>query len=106
MMGLLCHTHGLFPALFFCLLHFNNALLDTYLRVFSFRGGDNSYSNGNGYSNGGGYGGGGYGGSGGYGGGYGGRGGGGGDRMSNLGSGLKKQDWGEFCHQLDLSGLL
>ncbi|PLB48015.1 putative RNA helicase [Aspergillus steynii IBT 23096] len=64
-------------------------------------GGGGGYSNG--YSNGGGYGGGGYGGgsSGGYGGGYGGgggygRGGGGagaGDRMSNLGSGLKKQDW-------------
>ncbi|CAL5869631.1 uncharacterized protein PFLUO_LOCUS3861 [Penicillium psychrofluorescens] len=62
------------------------------------RGGyDDGYQNGggsNGYSNGG-YGGGG----GGYGGGYGGgRGGGfgggaGGDRMSNLGAGLKKQDW-------------
>ena len=59
---------------------------------FSSRGGDNGYSNGNGYTNGGSYGG-------GYGGGYGGRGGGGGgggDRMSNLGSGLKKQDWGEL----------
>ncbi|KAF7587262.1 ATP-dependent RNA helicase dbp2 [Aspergillus hancockii] len=56
-------------------------------------GGSGGYSNG-GYSNGGGYGGGGYGG-GGYGGGYGGARGGaaGGDRMSNLGAGLKKQDW-------------
>ncbi|KAE8151288.1 P-loop containing nucleoside triphosphate hydrolase protein [Aspergillus avenaceus] len=62
----------------------------------------NGYSNSNGYSGGGGYGGGSGGGSygggyggGSYGGGYGGRGGGsgGGDRMSNLGSGLKKQDW-------------
>ncbi|GLA25996.1 RNA helicase Dbp [Aspergillus phoenicis ATCC 13157] len=59
----------------------------------------NGYSNGGGYGGGGGgggYGGGGYGG-GGYGGGYGGRGGGaggaGGDRMSNLGAGLKKQEW-------------
>ncbi|KAK7712737.1 ATP-dependent RNA helicase dbp2 [Botryosphaeria dothidea] len=55
-------------------------------------GGSNGYSNGNsyggsnGYSGGGGYGGGGYGG-----GGYGG--GGGGDRMSNLGAGLKQQNW-------------
>ncbi|BCS08973.1 RNA helicase Dbp [Aspergillus luchuensis] len=67
-------------------------------------GGGGGYGNGNGYSNGGGYGGGGGGGygGGGYGGGYGGggyggRGGGaggaGGDRMSNLGSGLKKQEW-------------
>ncbi|KAL4880460.1 Phosphomethylpyrimidine kinase-domain-containing protein [Aspergillus karnatakaensis] len=66
-------------------------------------GGGGGYSNG--YSNGGGqggYGGGGYGGGGGgggYGGGGYGRGGGGagagagGDRMSNLGAGLKKQDW-------------
>ncbi|KKY27305.1 putative atp-dependent rna helicase dbp2 [Diplodia seriata] len=60
-------------------------------------GGSNGYSNGggggyggsNGYSGGGGgYGGGGYGGGGG---GYGG--GGGGDRMSNLGAGLKQQNW-------------
>ncbi|KAJ5890244.1 ATP-dependent RNA helicase dbp2 [Penicillium tannophilum] len=53
---------------------------------------DNGYSNGNGYSGGGGgYGGGG----GGYGGGRGGgfSGGAGGDRMNNLGAGLKKQDW-------------
>ncbi|KAL1635350.1 ATP-dependent RNA helicase dbp2 [Neofusicoccum ribis] len=57
-------------------------------------GGSNGYSNGggsyggsNGYSGGGGYGGGG----GGYGGG--GYGGGGGDRMSNLGAGLKQQNW-------------
>ncbi|OQE31562.1 hypothetical protein PENSTE_c001G07772 [Penicillium steckii] len=74
------------------------------------RGGDSyrsrgggGYENGgsNGYSNGGGYGGGGYGGGrgggyggGGYGGGGGGGyGGGGGDRMSNLGQGLKQQDW-------------
>ncbi|KAJ5485210.1 ATP-dependent RNA helicase dbp2 [Penicillium diatomitis] len=73
------------------------------------RGGDNGYSGGGGYSNGGGYsgGGGGYGGgAGGYGGGRGGYGGGGGgyggggygggaggDRMSNLGAGLKTQDW-------------
>ncbi|KAF4306538.1 putative ATP-dependent RNA helicase dbp2 protein [Botryosphaeria dothidea] len=55
-------------------------------------GGSNGYSNGNsyggsnGYSGGGGYGGGGYGGCG-----YGG--GGGGDRMSNLGAGLKQQNW-------------
>ncbi|GKZ56137.1 ATP-dependent RNA helicase dbp2 [Aspergillus niger] len=67
-------------------------------------GGGGGYGNGNGYSNGGGYGGGGGGGyggggygGGGYGGGYGGRGGGaggaGGDRMSNLGAGLKKQEW-------------
>ncbi|GLB06645.1 ATP-dependent RNA helicase dbp2 [Aspergillus tubingensis] len=68
-------------------------------------GGGGGYANGNGYSNGGGYGGGGgggyggggYGGGGYGGGGYGGRGGGaggaGGDRMSNLGSGLKKQEW-------------
>ncbi|GFN16334.1 DEAD-box ATP-dependent RNA helicase DBP2 [Aspergillus tubingensis] len=68
-------------------------------------GGGGGYGNGNGYSNGGGYGGGGgggyggggYGGGGYGGGGYGGRGGGaggaGGDRMSNLGSGLKKQEW-------------
>ncbi|OJJ76490.1 hypothetical protein ASPBRDRAFT_117368 [Aspergillus brasiliensis CBS 101740] len=64
-------------------------------------GGGGGYGNSNGYSNGGGYGGGG-GGGGGYGGGYGGgggygRGGGaggaGGDRMSNLGAGLKKQEW-------------
>ncbi|GKZ27328.1 ATP-dependent RNA helicase dbp2 [Aspergillus brasiliensis] len=62
-------------------------------------GGGGGYGNSNGYSNGGGYGG---GGGGGYGGGYGGgggygRGGGaggaGGDRMSNLGAGLKKQEW-------------
>ncbi|GIJ98644.1 ATP-dependent RNA helicase dbp2 [Aspergillus viridinutans] len=56
------------------------------------RGGQGGgYQNGNGYSGGGGYGG---GSGGGYGGGYG-RGGGaaGGDRMSNLGAGLKKQDW-------------
>jgi len=63
----------------------------------SSRGGG-GYENGgsNGYSNGGGYGGGGYGGGrgGGYGGG--GYGGGGGDRMSNLGQGLKQQDWGKF----------
>ncbi|KAF5857723.1 ATP-dependent RNA helicase dbp2 [Aspergillus alliaceus] len=56
-------------------------------------GGGGGYSNG--YSGSNGYGGGSYGG--GYGGGYGGRGGaggpGGGDRMSNLGSGLKKQEW-------------
>ncbi|KAJ5666909.1 ATP-dependent RNA helicase dbp2 [Penicillium macrosclerotiorum] len=54
------------------------------------RGGyDNGgYSNGNGYGGGGGgYGGGGYGGRGG------GYGGGGGDRMSNLGAGLKNQEW-------------
>lgn len=38
------------------------------------------------------YGGGGYGGGGGGGGGYGG---GGGDRMSNLGAGLQKQNWGK-----------
>ncbi|GJP91065.1 RNA helicase Dbp [Aspergillus niger] len=68
-------------------------------------GGGGGYGNGNGYSNGGGYGGGGgggyggggYGGGGYGGGGYGGRGGGaggaGGDRMSNLGAGLKKQEW-------------
>ncbi|PGH27063.1 ATP-dependent RNA helicase DBP2 [Polytolypa hystricis UAMH7299] len=48
-------------------------------------GGSNGFSNGNGYSGGGG---GGYGGGGSYGGG-----GGGGDRMSNLGAGLKQQDW-------------
>ncbi|KAJ5915917.1 hypothetical protein N7454_010824 [Penicillium verhagenii] len=56
---------------------------------------DNGYSNGNGYSGGGG-GGGGYGGGyggGGRGGGFGGGAGAGGDRMSNLGAGLKKQDW-------------
>ena len=46
-------------------------------------------SDSNGYTNGGGYGGGG----GGYGGG--GYGGGGGDRMSNLGAGLQKQNWGK-----------
>ncbi|CRL18447.1 RNA helicase, ATP-dependent DEAH box, HrpB type [Penicillium camemberti] len=70
------------------------------------RGGEGGYSNGGsggGYSGGGGYGGGrGGGGSGGYGGGgYGGGGGGGyggggaagGDRMNNLGAGLKTQDW-------------
>ncbi|KAJ5176048.1 ATP-dependent RNA helicase dbp2 [Penicillium canariense] len=71
------------------------------------RGGDNGYSGGGGggYSNGGGYGGGGGGGysgggggygggrGGGYGGGGGGFGGAGGDRMSNLGAGLKVQDW-------------
>ncbi|KAL1640798.1 ATP-dependent RNA helicase dbp2 [Diplodia intermedia] len=58
-------------------------------------GGSNGYSNGGGYGGsngysggGGGYGGGGYGGGGG---GYGG--GGGGDRMSNLGAGLKQQNW-------------
>ncbi|SPO02904.1 probable ATP-dependent RNA helicase dbp2 [Cephalotrichum gorgonifer] len=64
-------------------------------------GGDGGYSNGNGYSGGGGgYGGGGYGGGGGGyggggygGGGYGGGGFGGGDRMSNLGAGLKSQQW-------------
>ncbi|EAW13945.1 DEAD-box ATP-dependent RNA helicase DBP2 [Aspergillus clavatus NRRL 1] len=62
------------------------------------RGGQGGYSNGNSYGNGGGggggYGGGGYGGGGFGGGGYG-RGGGaaGGDRMSNLGAGLKKQEW-------------
>jgi hypothetical protein len=69
--------------------------------LYSSRGGyDDGYQNGggsNGYSNGhgGGYGGGGYGG--GYGGGRGGGfgGGAGGDRMSNLGAGLKKQDWGK-----------
>ncbi|KAJ5938554.1 hypothetical protein N7466_001688 [Penicillium verhagenii] len=53
---------------------------------------DNGYSNGNGYSGGGGGYGGGYGG-GGRGGGFGGGAGAGGDRMSNLGAGLKKQDW-------------
>ncbi|RAH40531.1 DEAD-box ATP-dependent RNA helicase DBP2 [Aspergillus brunneoviolaceus CBS 621.78] len=61
-------------------------------------GGGGGYGNGGGYSGGGGgyggggggYGGGGYGG-GGYGGGRGGAG--GGDRMSNLGAGLKKQEW-------------
>ncbi|CAI7567867.1 unnamed protein product [Penicillium discolor] len=69
------------------------------------RGGEGGYSNGGsggGYSGGGGYGGGRGGGSGGYGGGgYGGGGGGGyggggaagGDRMNNLGAGLKTQDW-------------
>jgi hypothetical protein len=61
-------------------------------------GGGGGYSNG-GYSNGGSYGGGGYGGGyggGGYGGGSrGGAAAGGGDRMSNLGAGLKKQDWGK-----------
>lgn len=48
------------------------------------------FSRSNGYSNGGGggYGGGGYGGGGGFGGG-------GGDRMSALGAGLQKQDWGK-----------
>ncbi|PYI22046.1 putative RNA helicase [Aspergillus violaceofuscus CBS 115571] len=63
------------------------------------RGGGGGYGNGGGYSGGGGgygggggggYGGGGYGG-GGYGGGRGGAA--GGDRMSNLGAGLKKQEW-------------
>lgn len=75
----------------FFFFYFENSL------TFCSRGG---YSNGgsNGYSNG--YGGGGYGG-GGYGGGYGGRGGGagagaGGDRMSNLGSSLRRQDFGEL----------
>lgn len=78
--------------------------------INSSRGG---YSNG--YSNGGGgYGGGGGGYGGGYGGGGGGYGGGGyggggygrdagaagGDRMSNLGSGLKKQDWGKLNRYL------
>ncbi|EAU38258.1 hypothetical protein ATEG_01501 [Aspergillus terreus NIH2624] len=53
-------------------------------------GGSGGYSNGysNGYSGGDGYSGGGYSGGGGYGGARG-----GGDRMSNLGAGLKKQDW-------------
>lgn len=76
-----------------------NSMLTFY--SFSSRGGENGYSNGsNGYSNGysggqGGYGGGGGGyGGGGFGGGRGGAG--GGDRMSNLGQGLKKQDWGKF----------
>lgn len=62
-----------------------------------------SYSNGGGYGGGGGgYGGGGYGGGGGgyggggYGGGGGGFGGGGGDRMSNLGAGLKNQSYGKW----------
>jgi ATP-dependent RNA helicase DDX5/DBP2 len=53
------------------------------------------FSGGNGYSNGGG-GGGGYGGGSYGGGGGGGFGGAGGDRMSNLGAGLKTQDWGRF----------
>jgi ATP-dependent RNA helicase DDX5/DBP2 len=44
----------------------------------------NGYTGGGGYSNGGGYGGGGYGG------------GAGGDRMSNLGAGLQKQNWGKL----------
>lgn len=65
------------------------------------RGGEGGYSNGGsggGYSGGGGYGGGrggGYGGGygGGGGGGYGGGGAAGGDRMNNLGAGLKTQDW-------------
>ncbi|KXT18347.1 hypothetical protein AC579_939 [Pseudocercospora musae] len=60
------------------------------------RGGGGGYGGSNGYSNGGsnGYGGGGYSGGGGYGGGnsYGG-GAAGGDRMSNLGAGLKQQTW-------------
>ncbi|GAB1213642.1 ATP-dependent RNA helicase dbp2 [Aspergillus terreus] len=53
-------------------------------------GGSGGYANGysNGYSGGDGYSGGGYSGGGGYGGARG-----GGDRMSNLGAGLKKQDW-------------
>jgi ATP-dependent RNA helicase DDX5/DBP2 len=51
-------------------------------------GGSNGYSGGGG---GGGYGGGGYGG-----GGYGGRD--GGDRMSQLGQGLKQQEWGMSIH--------
>ncbi|KAJ5907588.1 hypothetical protein N7495_000270 [Penicillium taxi] len=68
------------------------------------RGGDSYRSRdggNNGYSNGGGYGGGHGGGQGGYGGGGRGgfQGGQGGDRMSNLGSGLKKQDWGKFQSQ-------
>lgn len=55
-------------------------------------GGYGSRDNTNGYSGGGGYGGGGYGGQsqGGYGGGQ------GGDRMSQLGNGLKTQEWGKF----------
>ncbi len=44
------------------------------------------HSGSNGYSNGGSYGG----------GGYGSYGGGGGDRMSNLGANLQKQNWGEY----------
>ncbi|KAJ6013766.1 RNA helicase (Dbp) [Penicillium herquei] len=68
------------------------------LYLHSSRGGGGGYENGGGYGGGGGgYGGGG--GGGGYGGGRGGGGrggfdgGAGGDRMSNLGAGLKKQDW-------------
>lgn len=81
---------------------------DHVLTIFTSSRGGGGYENGgsNGYSNGGGYGGGGYGGGrgGGYGGGYGGGGGGGyggggGDRMSNLGQGLKQQDWGKFSIQ-------
>lgn len=69
-----------------------NLTLTCFYSSSSRNGGGGGYSNG--YSNGGG---GSYGG-GSYGGGYGGRGGGGagaGDRMSNLGAGLKKQDWGK-----------
>ncbi|CEL01381.1 Putative Phosphomethylpyrimidine kinase [Aspergillus calidoustus] len=72
---------------------------DSYRSRQNGAGGGGGYSNGYSNGGGGGYGGGGYGG-GGYGGGGGGygRGGGaaggaGGDRMSNLGAGLKKQDW-------------
>jgi hypothetical protein len=80
-----------------CNFHFKANMLTLH----SSRGGDNGYSGGGGggygggRGGGGGYGGGGYGGGGGgYGGGFGG--GAGGDRMSNLGAGLKVQEWGEF----------
>jgi hypothetical protein len=56
------------------------------------------FSGGNGYSGGGG---GGYGGGGGSYGGSGGGFGGGGDRMSNLGAGLKTQDWGKSTYGHD-----
>lgn len=60
------------------------------------------YSGSNGYSNGG-YGG--YGSSYGSGGGYGGGGYGGGDKMSNLGANLQKQNWGKrFVHRREIHG--
>lgn len=70
----------------------------------------NGYSNGhntNGYSNSNGYGGGHGGYGGGQGGGYGGSFGGGGDRMSNLGAGLKEQHWGkqQYVARFELNGL-
>jgi hypothetical protein len=76
---------------------FTHQLLNDHMANIQYRshgGGGGHYSNGGGYGGSNGYsGGGGYGSYGGGGGGFGGP---GGDRMSNLGAGLKTQNWGKL----------